>query len=48
MSNSEEIARLEEEILLGEMGDDLFYVSGRGRELRSRLVCLRNGYAKTL
>ena len=43
MSKSEEIARLEEEILLGEMGDDLFYVSGKGRELRSRLGRAKRG-----
>ncbi len=39
MSKSEEIARLEEEILLGEMGDDLFYVRGEGRMLRQKLRC---------
>jgi hypothetical protein len=43
MCKSEEIAKLEEEILIGEMGDDLFYVSGKGRELRSRLVYLKRG-----
>ena len=37
MNKSEEIARLEEEILIGEMGDDLFYVSGKGRALRQKL-----------
>lgn len=37
MKNIEEIAQLEEEILIGELGDDLFYVSGKGRALRLRL-----------
>ena len=41
MDMRNEIARLEEEILLGEMGDDLFYVSGRGRMLRQKLKCAK-------
>jgi hypothetical protein len=39
MGENEEIAKLEEEILLGEMGDDLFYVRGEGRMLRQKLRC---------
>lgn len=32
-----EIAQIEEEILIGEMSDDLFYVNGKGRTLRNKL-----------
>ena len=42
MNMREEIERLEEEILIGELGDDLFYVSGRGRVLRDKLKAVRD------
>ena len=37
MDMRSEIEKLEEEIWVGEMSDDLFYVSGRGRALQNKL-----------
>lgn len=37
MGKQSEIEKIEEEIWLGELSDDLFYVRGRGRELRRKM-----------
>lgn len=41
MDMRSEVEKLEEEIWVGEMSDDLFYVSGRGRMLRQKLKCAK-------